>query len=259
LAAHIKQRKDRGFTWYLVDGPVIRSLHTTKKGLAQHQLEQYIKGKYGLAPTPTVGEFYERWIKTKIEPLFRRSLIRAYHHHFNRRILPAFKGIRLAGIGIRELTSFQVDLLGAGLKVKSCRNIIDGSFRALYRDARIEIEELSGKDPFMDLRWPASEREKPDPFLAEIEQQTEMFTENPATQAEKKKIMSKYDSLMEKVEDLVRRSFKKDEVSMLSEVFDGDSNFRADRIDVVVKHLLMIRDALKRAKATQQSLTLMAN
>ena len=167
MAAHLKQRKDRGSTWYLVDGPVIRSLHTTKKGLAQHQLEQYIKGKYGLIPTPTVGEFYERWIKAKIEPLFRRSLIRAYRHHFNKYILPAFKGIRLAGIGIRELKGFQVDLLGAGLKVKTCRNIINGSFRAIYRDARIEIEELSGRDPFIDLRWPAAAREKPDPFLPE--------------------------------------------------------------------------------------------
>ena len=167
MAAHIKQRKDRGSVWYLVDGSVTRSLHTTKKGLAQHQLEQYIKGKYGLTPTPTVGEFYERWIEAKIEPLFRRSLIRAYRHHFNKHILPAFKGIRLAGIGTRELTSFQVDLLHAGLSVKTSRNIIDGSFRAMYRDARTEIDELKGRDPFMDIRWPAVVREKPDPFLSE--------------------------------------------------------------------------------------------
>ncbi len=167
MAAHIKQRKDRGSTWYLVDGPVIRSLHTTKKGLAQHQLEQYIKGKYGLFPTPTVGEFYKRWIGKKIEPLFRRSLIRAYRQHFNKYILATFKSIRLAGIGTRELTSFQVALLSGGLSVKTCRNIIDGSFRALYRDARIEIEELSGRDPFMDIRWPVVAREKPDPFLPE--------------------------------------------------------------------------------------------
>ena len=124
MAAHIKQRMDRGSTWYLVDGPRIRSLHTTKKGLAQHQLEQYIKGKYGLTPTPTVGEFYERWIEAKIEPLFRRSLIRSYRHHFNKYILPTFKSIRLAGIGIRELTGFQVDLLRAELSVKTCRNIM---------------------------------------------------------------------------------------------------------------------------------------
>src|SRR5262249_6718621 len=47
------------------------------------------------------------------------------------------------------------------------RNIIDSSFRALYRDARAEIEELKGRDPFIDLQWPKVEREKPDPFTAE--------------------------------------------------------------------------------------------
>ncbi len=153
--------------WYLVDGSVIRSLHTNKKGLAQHQLEQYIKGKYGLTPTPIVGEFYERWIVAKIEPLFRRSLIRAYRHHFNKYILPTFKSIRLAGIGNEELTDFQVDLVHRGLSVKTCRNIIDGSFRAMYRDARAKIEELKGRDPFMDVQWPEVEREKPDPFLSD--------------------------------------------------------------------------------------------
>jgi len=150
-----------------VDGPVIRSLHTTKKGLAQHQLEQYIKGKYGLTPTPTVGAFYERWIEAKIEPLFRRSLIWGYRQHFNKYILPTFKSIRLAGIGTREITSLRVDLLRTGLSVKTCRNIIDGSFRAMYRDARTELEELKGRDPFMDIQWPAAKRDKPDPFLSE--------------------------------------------------------------------------------------------
>jgi integrase len=35
----------------------------------------------------------------------------------------------------------------------------------MYRDARTEIDELNGRDPFMDLRWPAAARDKPDPFL----------------------------------------------------------------------------------------------
>jgi hypothetical protein len=47
------------------------------------------------------------------------------------------------------------------------RNIIDSSFRALYRDARAGIEELKGRDPFIDIQWPRSQREKPDPFMAE--------------------------------------------------------------------------------------------
>jgi len=37
----------------------------------------------------------------------------------------------------------------------------------MYRDARAEIDELKGRDPFMDIQWPAAEREKPDPFLPE--------------------------------------------------------------------------------------------
>lgn len=91
MAAHIKQRKDRGSTYYLIDGELIKSLETTKKGLAQHRLEEYIKGKYGLKPTPTVKEFFDSWIQKKIEPLFRQAQVRNYNQHFNAYILPKFK------------------------------------------------------------------------------------------------------------------------------------------------------------------------
>jgi integrase len=47
------------------------------------------------------------------------------------------------------------------------RNIIDGSFRALFRDARLEIEELQGKNPFIDVQWPRLPKKRPDPFTAE--------------------------------------------------------------------------------------------
>ena len=53
MAAHIKQR---GSIWYLVDGASRISLKTSKKGLAEHRLEQYVKGKYGLTATPTVED-----------------------------------------------------------------------------------------------------------------------------------------------------------------------------------------------------------
>jgi len=165
LAAHIKQRKDRDSIWYLVDGAVTKSLKTNKKGIAQYLLEQYIKGKYGLTPTPTVGEFYERWIGTKVEPLFRRSQIRDYCQHFNCYIIPKFKDMRLTAVGAGNLTEFRAGLLRKGLSVKTCRNIIDGSFRALYRDARAEIDELKGRDPFVDIQWPLIQRQQPDPFV----------------------------------------------------------------------------------------------
>jgi len=150
-----------------VDGGLIRSLKTSKKGLAQHLLEQYIKGKYGLRPTPTVQEYFDSWIEKKIEPLFRPGQIRDYRQHFNSHILPKFKDMRLLAIGTGELTEFRVELLRKGLSVKTARNIIDASFRALYRDARAEIEELRGRDPFIDIQWPAMPRRKPDPFTGE--------------------------------------------------------------------------------------------
>ena len=68
MAAHIKKRKDRGSVWYLVDGDLIRSLETTKKGIAEQLLAKYVRGKHSLDPLPTVKEYYEKWILTKIPP-----------------------------------------------------------------------------------------------------------------------------------------------------------------------------------------------
>jgi integrase len=75
--------------------------------------------------------------------------------------------MRLSAIGTGDLTDFRVELLRKGLSVKTVRNIIDSSFRAMFRDARAEIEELKGRDPFIDIQWPIVQREKPDPFTAE--------------------------------------------------------------------------------------------
>ncbi len=166
MPPHLKFREDRS-TWYLVDGGLTKSLKTKKKGVAQYCLEQYIKGKYGMRPTPTVKEFFDLWIGEKIEPLFRRSLIRDYNQHFHSYILPRFRNVRLLAIGTGDLIDFRLALLRGGLSVKTCRNIMDGSFRALYRDARAEIDELKGRDPFLDVHWPPGERKKPDPFLSD--------------------------------------------------------------------------------------------
>jgi hypothetical protein len=90
-----------------------------------------------------------------VEPLHRRSTVRDYRVHFNAYVLPAFKHICLAAISTKNLNEFRISLLKRGLAVKTVRNIIDASFRALYRDARIDIEVLQGKDPFIDIHWPS--------------------------------------------------------------------------------------------------------
>jgi integrase len=69
------------------------------------------------------------------------------------------------------LSDFQSELFKKKLAVKTARNIIDSSFRALHRDARIEIGgDLEGKDPFMDLKWPKVKREPPDLLAVEEKQ-----------------------------------------------------------------------------------------
>jgi integrase len=167
MPAYIIERADCGGTYYLVDGEHTKSLKTKTKRYAEALLRQYQDGKYNLKPVPTVKEFFDSWIQKKIEPLVRRSLPRDYNQHFDAYVLPRFKDTRLSEVGTKDLTAFQVELLQKGLAVKTARNIIDSSFRALYRDARAEIDELKGKDPFIDIRWPKARREPPDPFMAE--------------------------------------------------------------------------------------------
>jgi integrase len=74
--------------------------------------------------------------------------------------------MRLDQINTGGLVEFRTELLDKGLTVKSARNVIDSSFRALYRDARASHKELQGYDPFTHIQWPKVQMEKPDPFTA---------------------------------------------------------------------------------------------
>lgn len=165
MAAHIKQ--NNGY-WYLFDGFLKRSLKTKSKREAEVRLKQYQEGKFSLERTPTLQKFYDEWIAAKIPPLVRESQAADYRQHFRAHILPRFKDTNLADIKTRDLRQFQAELIGKGLALKTVRNIIDASFRAMYRDARIELGgPLEGKDPFIDLQWTRLPRERPDPFTAE--------------------------------------------------------------------------------------------
>jgi integrase len=60
-----------------------------------------------------------------------------------------------------------VFLFICGYCLKSCRNIIDGTFRAMMRDARLEEPKLGLKDEFANVTWKRLPTPKPDPFTAE--------------------------------------------------------------------------------------------
>ena len=89
MAAHIVKHP-KSDCWFLADGFRKYSLKTKAKREAEALLRQYRDGKFGLVPVPTVGKHFEAWIKTKVPPLVRHSLVRDYRQCFNRYILPSF-------------------------------------------------------------------------------------------------------------------------------------------------------------------------
>lgn len=115
----------------------------------------------------TVGEYYERWITTKAPPLARASRVRSYRQCFQCYILPTFGEVRLRELIPRMLVEFQSALISERrLSVKTVRNIIDGSFRAMVREAR-EVDGIIERDPFASVKWPRLVLEPPDPFTEE--------------------------------------------------------------------------------------------
>jgi integrase len=109
-------------------------------------------------PKPvTVGRYFETWIQTKVEPITRWAQILTYRQHFNAYILPRFKRKLITEVTQGALEELRVQLLERGLAVKTCRNVINASFRSLMRDA-------GNAEPFKNLQWPTIVKEAPDPF-----------------------------------------------------------------------------------------------
>jgi integrase len=123
----------------------------------------------------TVGEYYRIWIERKKPPVVRAGLARDYREHFSRYILPKFESLAWNEVTGARLETFRSYLLSGDidarrkpLSIKSCKNIINASFRACYRDARKDLpDELQGNNPFAGLDWPRTSPKDPDPFSEE--------------------------------------------------------------------------------------------
>ena len=121
----------------------------------------------------TVREYAEqKWLPRMQPPNARASTARTYRKHVARHILPAFGELHLTDVTPAALEDFRALLTrsesegGKGLKMKTARDIIDGTFRALYRAART-VDRLVTDDPFAALRWPRKIELEPDPFTAD--------------------------------------------------------------------------------------------
>ena len=103
----------------------------------------------------SVRSYYEKWIERQVG---RASKIRDYKQHYNAYILPQLGDLMLSQIDQETLEDFRSYLLKKKkLSMKSARNCIGGSLRAMLRDAKA----LSG---FENMSWPRLQREQPDPF-----------------------------------------------------------------------------------------------
>jgi len=114
----------------------------------------------------SVGQYFLGWIARKKPPFVRPALERDYRQQYNTYIKGQFEHTKLSDVDLLALENFRI-YLGEErrLSLKSCRNIMDGTFRAMMRDAR--IDGLIEKDAFANLKWPRISQPKPDPFTDE--------------------------------------------------------------------------------------------
>lgn len=166
MPPHIIRRgsKKEG-VWYLVDGRAAKSLKTTVKRIAEAKLNQYIRGKFRIDGGLTVREYYDQWIETKKPPLVRKSAARDYRQAFTRYVLPACGDMPLQAVSLDTLRKLRDSMLRSSLSMKTARNVIDGAFRAFWRDAR--RADLVDANPFELMDWPTIRRPRPDPFTVQ--------------------------------------------------------------------------------------------
>ncbi len=119
----------------------------------------------------SVGQYFLGWIARKKPPFVRPALERDYRQQYNTYIKRQVVYTKLSDVDLLALENFRI-YLGEErrLSLKSCRNIMDGTFRAMMRDAR--IDGLIEKDAFANLKWPRISQPKPDPFMDEERDKT---------------------------------------------------------------------------------------
>ena len=155
-AVLISEEMEKGSFDYLKWFPEGNKAHFFKpKEEEPKEQEEHVK---------TVEEYYQEWIAGKKPPLVRKSAERDYRQHFTRYILPQFENVALPEITTGLLKNFRFHLLEeCKLSLKTTRNVIDATFRAMVRDARTE-DDLIDTDPFAALKWPRAEETEPEPF-----------------------------------------------------------------------------------------------
>ena len=112
---------------------------------------------------PTVNRYYSAWVVRRVPPIVRPSRARDYRNHFRTYILPYVADVALQDLSLAHLEELRARLqIDRNLGMKTVRNVIDGSLRAMVRDARKAGVQTGF--PFADLEWPRRILPGPDPF-----------------------------------------------------------------------------------------------
>ncbi len=115
---------------------------------------------------PTIGQFYPAWVARRVPPIVRPSRARDYRNHFRTYILPYLADVALQDLSLVHLEELRARLqIDRHLGLKTVRNVIDGSLRAMVRDAR--KAGVQAGFPFADFEWPRRVVPGPDPFTDE--------------------------------------------------------------------------------------------
>ena len=115
---------------------------------------------------PTIGQFYPAWVARRVPPIVRPSRARDYRNHFRTYILPCLADVALQDLSLAHLEDLRARLqIDRHLGLKTVRNVIDGSLRAMVRDAR--KNGVQAGFPFADFEWPRRVVPGPDPFTEE--------------------------------------------------------------------------------------------
>jgi len=136
----------------------------------------------------TVRSYYAGWILQQVAPLVRKAQTRDYRHDLEGYVLPVIGDLPLSTLKASDLRGLQSELLTIGrprvaeaapprrgtpsrhrpLSVKTVKNALGGSLRAMLRQAR--RDGLLGREQFedlFDLEWPKPETPEPDPFTGD--------------------------------------------------------------------------------------------
>jgi len=125
---------------------------------------------------PTLRAYYTDWFSERRYQV-RPALARDYQRHFRDYVLPSLGNLPLRALRPKDVRGLQAELLARKLvprkgrsatktlSVKTVKNVINGSLRALWRHAK--VDELVTLDIFVGLTWPKWEHPEPDPFTFE--------------------------------------------------------------------------------------------